>query len=142
MGLEDLTEQQQLFLDAMADEINNPTSDVEVAKEFAGYPPTYSSVKLIRELSKALEEDIRFYLLGRSLFAAKKMFELASDPNPLPGSEKILNASKEILDRAGITKKDKIELETTGPIHVIELPSLVYNKDTIPNKNKDGGDDK
>ncbi len=142
MSIEDLTEQQQLFLDAISDSVNNPTADVEIAKELAGYPPTYSTPRLIRELSKALEEDIRFYLLGRSLFAAKKMFELASDPNPLPGSEKVLNAAKEILDRAGITKKDKIELETTGPIHVIELPPLIYNQDTIPNKNKDGGEDK
>jgi len=48
------------------------------------------------------------------------MFSVMADPTDLGVKEKML-AAKDILDRAGFTKTDKVEVKTSEPLFI--LPS-------------------
>lgn len=120
----ELTDQQNVFLTALFDETVNPDLDPDIAKLIAGYPESQSSITIIRDINERLVSDVYTLLLGRAPLAAKKIIDIIRDPNPMPGSEKVLAAATQILDRAGVIKKDKSELTVKMPDGVIVLPAL------------------
>ena len=120
----DLTPQEELFIDALFDTELNPDNDPDIAKQVAGYPASMSAVKVLRTIKGRLQDDVQSYFLSRAPLAARKVTELMKQDNPAPGSEKILAAAVQVLDRAGVTKKDKQEIEVTLPIGVIPLPPI------------------
>ena len=46
------------------------------------------------------------------------MFSVMSDPTDLGVKEKML-AAKDILDRAGFTKTDRVEVKTSEPLFIL-----------------------
>lgn len=121
----DLTPQEELFIDALFDTELNPDNDPDIAKQVAGYPASMSAVRVLRTIKGRLQDDVQSYFLSRAPLAARKVTELMRQDNPAPGSEKILAAAVQVLDRAGVTKKDKQEIEVTLPIGVIPLPPIM-----------------
>lgn len=109
------TEKQQKFLDVL---FNEARGDLKLAKEMAGYSKTTTVSEVVEPLQEEIEALTRKFI---SLSATKAAFEVHSivlDPTALGNKEK-LAAAKEILDRAGFTKTEKVALESASPLFIL-----------------------
>ena len=117
-----LTEQQQIFLDVLFDEAEG---DMKRAKVMAGYSDA-TPVKLITD---ALAEEIldltRKFISNTTTKAAYAMASVIENPAGIGVKDKMA-ASKDILDRGGFIKTEKVEVTTTNPVFI------------LPAKEKDG----
>ena len=124
----ELTELQQKFLDALFGEANG---DVKTAASIAGYSP-YMYNKVVAALREEILERAEFEL---ALNAAKAVNRIASamddDEAVKPGVNTKVNAAKEILDRIGLAKKDRLQIENNTGNAIFILPA----KTPVPNDN-------
>ena len=118
-----LSDQDQLFLDCLFNPEVNPTYDPSVARHLAGFTdePLQS---IIRRLKAEYQGEVQNYFLSLTPFAANKLKELSTGERAIPNADKIHKAAAEILDRAGVSKKEKQEIEFTTQEGVLILPSL------------------
>jgi hypothetical protein len=114
-----LTEKQQALLDALYGEAKG---NFRLAMDIAGYSKTVSQSKVMKAIKAeiiALGENV---LAANSPKAVMSMVGIIDDPTALGNRDK-LAAAKEILDRAGLIRTDKVEHSVTAPSIVI-LPPL------------------
>jgi hypothetical protein len=114
-----LTEKQQALLDALYGEAKG---DFRMAMDIAGYSKTVSQSKVMKSLKAeiiALGENV---LAANSPKAVMSMVGIIDDPTALGNRDK-LAAAKEILDRAGLIRTEKVQHSVTAPSIVI-LPPL------------------
>ena len=107
-----LTERQQRFLDALFTDANGSIKD---AKIIAGYSPNSNNNEIISALKDEILEATQTYMAGNAPKAAVAMVSSIDDPTQL-GIRDRLSASKEILDRIGLVKTEKMQLEATGGV--------------------------
>ena len=107
-----LTERQQKFIDALFSEANGSIKD---AKIIAGYSPNSNNNEIISALKDEILEATQTYMAGNAPKAAVAMVSSIDDPTQL-GIRDRLSASKEILDRIGLVKTEKIQVEATGGV--------------------------
>lgn len=117
------TDMQQKFLDVL---FNEAEGDFNAAKKLAGYALTNKDW-LTEKLQKAVVELASNYLATNSARAAYAMVRIMDNPDEI-GSDKKLAAAKEILDRSGLTKIERLQVNSDKPIGIFVLPP----KDTIP----------
>ena len=105
-----LTEQQNTFLNALFGEAEgNPKK----AGELAGYAPT-SYPKVVKALKDEILERAEYSLALNSAKAVKGLVDSLDEDGKTPGVNIRMEAAKQILDRVGLVKKDKIEM--TGQV--------------------------
>jgi hypothetical protein len=116
-----LTEQQQKFLDFlfMSEEEGGAGGDFVKAKKLAGYHPTYSTRTLVQVLKDEIEQAARDYFVQVAPRAAMKISGVMENPAATLSPKEVLAASKDLLDRAGLVKVDKIELGGNGGIFIL-----------------------
>jgi len=114
-----LTEKQQAFCDALMDE--DIAGNTRLAKLKAGYSPNTTLI-LTPAMKEKMKENAETYLALNAFKAAHKMVGVLDNPTDL-GTDKVLEASKQILDRVGITKKEQLEVMNTTPNAVLILPA-------------------
>ena len=107
-----LTEKQQRFLDVLFDEANG---DAVEAKKLAGYDPTSSTSAIVETLKDEIGEKTRSYLARMAPKAAMSMVGALYDPTELGIKEKMV-AAKDLLDRAGLGKVDKVDVTSGGGV--------------------------
>lgn len=107
----ELTEKEQMFLDALFDPENN--GNHRKCARIAGYSDNVSTWRIISSLKDEILERTKTYLASHSPKAMSKIVGLLDDPMQ-PGSKELLNAAKDILDRAGIVKTDKLDVSSNG----------------------------
>ncbi|MAO21321.1 MAG: hypothetical protein CMJ25_11280 [Phycisphaerae bacterium] len=112
-----LTEKQQTFLNVLFEEAKG---DPVKAKKLAGYSDAVSSTSIVNTLTDEIAELTKKFIAQSSTKAAYTMFSVMADPTDLGVKEKMM-AAKDILDRAGFTKTDKVEVKSTEPLFI--LPS-------------------
>jgi phage terminase small subunit len=112
----ELTTKQQTFLTVLFDEAEG---DYTRAKQIAGYSEGTSSSEVIRSLKDEVLELTKEYLAMNAPRAARAMISVLDRPSEL-GNQHKLSAAKELLDRIGIHKTDKVEL--TAPSGIMLLP--------------------
>jgi hypothetical protein len=115
-----LSQQEQLFIDYLFDgqQMRHP----DEAKQLAGYPANYPVLKLVKKVKDELIGKYDDYL---ALYAPKglaALMEVLTNPEN-PGSKIRLQAATELLDRAGVTKKDKTEQTQIQPNYIFYLPN-------------------
>lgn len=113
-----LTEKQQLFLDALFGE--EAKGDPVIAKKIAGYETTKSASAITKPLANEIAELTKQFIASSSTKAAYTMFDVMTT-NDFLGSKERMVAAKDVLDRAGFMKTDKIEIVAKEPIFI--LPS-------------------
>lgn len=123
----ELTEQEELFIQLLFDEEINPDNDPEVALELAGYPKGTSYIRLLRDIKSTIQDDVQNYFLAKSAMAAKQLTRIAGGQLQSPFADKLISACTQVLDRAGVTKKDRQELEIKAPEGIVILPPLNSN---------------
>lgn len=125
----ELTDQEKLFLDLLFDPsgMKHPNE----AKQLAGYPKEYPVLKLVRNISKELIQRCDDYLAMYAPQGLAGLMEIMLEPNN-PGSKIKLQAVVELLDRAGVVKKEKTEVSQATPSYVFMLPAKqsIDEKDT------------
>lgn len=110
-----LTEKQQKFLDVLFDEAaGNPVA----AKKLAGYSNTVSSTTIMAALQEEVNDLTRKFLAAAGTRAAYSLLEVIANPTDLGNKEK-LAASKDVLDRAGFVKTDKVEIKSENPVFIL-----------------------
>ena len=98
-----LTDKQQTFLNALA---GAAKGDIRQAMKLAGYADTTSVTDVINTLTDEIIEIGKKMLAANSVKAAVKMVGVLDDPSAL-GNDRLITAAKEILDRAGLVKKEQ-----------------------------------
>jgi hypothetical protein len=105
-----LTEQQKLFLEVLFDQVSG---DLVAAKRLAGYSEGYPTSQLVKVLQDEIVEATKAFLARSGPKAAVKLVGILDNPGEL-GVKEILAASKDILDRVGVAKTEKIDIGANG----------------------------
>ena len=107
-----LTEKQQKLLAVLFDEAGG---DINVAKRIAGYSDATSSTEIINSLKEEILDATSAYMARNAPKAAMAMVGALYDPTELGISDK-MSAAKELLDRTGLVKTEKMQVEAKGGV--------------------------
>ena len=106
----ELSTQQKTFINFLFGEAEgNPKK----AGELAGYAPS-SYPKVVKALKDEIMERAEYSLALNSAKAVKGLVDALDEDGKTPGVNIRMEAAKQILDRVGLVKKDKIEM--TGQV--------------------------
>ena len=83
------------------------------AGEIAGYAPS-SYPKVVKALKEEILERAEYSLALNSAKAVKGLVDALDEDGKTPGVNIRMEAAKQILDRVGLVKKDKIDI--TGQV--------------------------
>jgi hypothetical protein len=104
-----LTERQQAFVDAL---MGDAAGDPRTAMDIAGY----SKNTTIKEAVEPVKDDIiaaaDLMIAMNAPRAAVGLTNVMLDPSAL-GAKNVISAAKEVLDRAGVVKRETVEVK--GP---------------------------
>ena len=115
-----LTEKQQKFLDVLFDEANG---DVTQAKLLAGYAPTSSTSDIVRGIKEEVLEATQMFMARNAPKAAVAMVSGINDPTELGIRDK-MTAAKELLDRTGLVKTEKMQVESKGGVMLMPMKNV------------------
>ena len=107
-----LTERQQKFLNALFADANGNIKD---AKIIAGYSPSTNNQEIIKSLKEEILEATQIFMASNAPLAAMAMVGGLYDPTELGIRDK-MTAAKELLDRSGLVKTEKMQVESTGGV--------------------------
>ena len=110
-----LTERQQKFLNVLFDEANGSASS---AKIIAGYSTTTNISEIMRSMKEEILEATQMYMARNAPRAAVAMVDGLDNPTELGIRDK-LSASKELLDRVGLVKTEKVQVEATNGLMIL-----------------------
>ena len=110
-----LTEKQQKFLDVLFEDARG---SVVEAKKLAGYSPTQHTASIVSSLKDEILERTNMYLAQNGPRAAMAMVGALHDTTELGIKEK-MQAAKEVMDRIGIIKSEKVQIESTGGVMLL-----------------------
>jgi hypothetical protein len=113
-----LTEKQIKFLEVLFDEAGG---DVVTAKKLAGYSEGSSTSVIVESIKDEIADKTRTWFARTAPKAAMAMTQALYDPTELGIRDKMA-AAKDLLDRAGLGKVDKIDVgSSSGGVFI--LPS-------------------
>ena len=113
-----LTEQQQTFLSVLA---TSAKGDINKALNIAGYKET-SYYNVINSLKEEIV-DVATKILAKSApQASQKLVEILNSDDPIPQVNAKLQAAQTLLDRVGVSKRDKLDVTHTATSGIFLLP--------------------
>ena len=107
-----LTGKQQVFLDVLFDEAGG---NMATAKKLAGYSETSSTTEIVKGLKEEILEATQMYMARNAPKAAMAMTGALYDATELGIRDKMV-AAKELLDRVGLVKTEKMQVEASGGV--------------------------
>jgi len=107
-----LTEKQQKLLAVLFDEAGG---DIVAAKKIAGYSDATSSTEIINSLKDEILDATSAYMARNAPKAAMAMVGALYDRTELGIRDK-MSAAKELLDRTGLVKTEKMQVEAKGGV--------------------------
>ena len=105
-----LTDNQMKFLEVLFDEAGG---DVVAAKKLAGYSESSSTAAIVESLKDEIADKTRTYFARTAPKAAMAMVGALHDPTELGIKDK-MSAAKDLLDRAGLGKVDKVDVTSSS----------------------------
>ena len=120
-----LTAKQQVFLNALFDESGG---SVVLAKKIAGYADTSSTSEIVKGLKEEILEATHLYMARNAPQAAVAMAGALMDPTELGIRDKMV-AAKELLDRTGLVKTEKMQVEASGGVMLMPPKATVEEED-------------
>lgn len=105
-----LTENQQKFLEVLFDEA---MGDVLTAKRIAGYSDNTPTRLIVEALKDEIAEASRTHFARLAPKAIMAMGNVLDDPTQLGVRDK-MTAAKDLLDRAGLGKVDKVDVTSSS----------------------------
>lgn len=113
-----LTDKQKAFLDALFGAANG---HIRTAMDMAGYAPSVKEHEVTSALKDEIIERSTLVLAQTAPKAAKSFGTVIDDPTKL-GAKELMLAAKEVLDRVGITKVERVDHNITSPNGIFILP--------------------
>lgn len=110
-----LTEKQQKFLDVLYEEAQG---DIRTAMNIAGYSQNSTQATVTGPLAEEIAALTLRFIAQSSTKAAYSMYEVMTNPVALGNKEKMA-AAKDLLDRAGFGKTEKIEVKAEEPLFIL-----------------------
>ena len=107
----ELSEQQKIFLEVLFSE--GVDGDVLKAKKLAGYSDNYATSTIIKNLEEQILLATKGYLARLGPLAAYSLGNVFKNPTEMGVGNKIKVAG-DILDRIGIVKTEKVEVQGNG----------------------------
>jgi len=111
----ELTDRQKTFLEVLFEKAHG---DVVQAKLLAGYSEHTATSEIVNSLKKEIMEATEAFMSRNAPKAAVAMVSGVDDPTQLGMRDK-LSASKELLDRVGIIKTEKVQVEASGGVMLL-----------------------
>ena len=105
-----LTDKQQTLLNVLFEEAGG---DLVQAKKLAGYADTSSTSEIVKGLKEEILEATQMYMARNAPKAAMAMVGELHDPTELGIRDKMV-AAKELLERTGLVKTEKMQVEALG----------------------------
>ena len=121
----ELTEQQQKFLAVLFDEAGG---DVLTAKKLAGYSDTTSTTQVVSSLKEEIIDATQLFMSRNAPKAAMAMVGALYDPTELGIRDK-MQAAKELLDRTGLVKTEKLQVEASGGVMLMPPKKQIEEDD-------------
>ena len=110
-----LTEKQQKFLDVLFEEAKgNPVT----AKKLAGYSENNPTSAITSSLQEEIADLTKKFIASSATKAAYSLSQVIDNPTDLGNKEKMM-AAKDILDRGGFVKTDKVEVTSSSPLFIL-----------------------
>ena len=118
--MQQLTEKQRKFVEALFD--SDVNGNYTLAAKKAGYSETTDVSAIANSIDETtiLEYTAKF-LKRKTPKAAAQLVNLLD--NPPPNSENIRKVAGDILDRAGLVKKDALDVTVQAPTGIVILPA-------------------
>ena len=101
----ELTEKQQIFLDNVV----STGGDLKKAAELAGYKGNHYQV--IKSLKDELVDMAQNLLAHNAPKAAMKLVEVMESDRPVPQASSKLQAAQTILERVGVAKTERLNID-------------------------------
>ena len=108
----ELNDKQQKFLEVLFEEAGG---DVIAAKKLAGYAEGTATSAIVKGLKEEILEATQMYMARNAPKAAMAMTHALYDPTELGIRDK-MSAAKELLDRTGLVKTEKMQVEASGGV--------------------------
>ena len=108
----ELTGKQKAFLQVLFDEAGG---NMVTAKMMAGYSESSSTAEIVKGLKEEILEATQMYMARNAPRAAMAMTGALFDPTELGIRDK-MSAAKELLDRVGLVKTEKMQVEASGGV--------------------------
>ena len=127
MEKRELNEREKAFIEALfSDEAGG---DAHKAKVMAGYASTYTTSTLVKRLESEIIAATKQFFSQNAPKAAIKLAGIMDNPAEI-GNKELLAVTKDLLDRAGLAKTEKVELSTQDAIFILpaKVPT-VYEED-------------
>ena len=110
-----LTEKQQKFMAVLFEDAGG---DVVTAKKLAGYSDGTATSDIIKALKDDIDDATKHFMARIAPKAAVAMGNALNDPTELGIRDK-MTAAKDLLDRAGYIKTEKVNVESSGGLFVL-----------------------
>ena len=110
-----LTEKQQKFLDVLFEEAGG---NLVTARKLAGYADGVSTKAIAESLAEEIADLTKRFISSSATKAAYSMFEVMNNPTDLGNKEKMA-AAKDVLDRGGFVKTEKVEVSAANPLFIL-----------------------
>ena len=120
-----LNERQQKFLDVLFEEAGG---DVVAAKKLAGYADNTPTTSIVKGIKEEILEATQMYMARNAPKAAMAMVGGLHDPTELGIRDK-MSAAKELLDRTGLVKTEKMQVEASGGVMLMPPKAVVEDDD-------------
>jgi hypothetical protein len=111
----ELTEKQSRFLEVLFEQAHG---DVVRAKELAGYSENSPTSEIIKGIKDEIMERTQLYMARNAPRAAMSIVSGMVDPTELGLRDK-LSAAKDLLDRVGLVKTEKVQVEATNGLMIL-----------------------
>jgi hypothetical protein len=125
-------EKQQRFIEFLFTETEEGGAggNPHVAKRLAGYHPTYSTGHLLgtKAVQEGIEKKMKEFFTQTAPESAMSLLSVLRDPTQIGSKDKIA-AAKELLDRGGFVKTEKLEVSGGGGLFILP-PKEAEDDDT------------
>ena len=120
-----LTGKQQAFLNVLFDEAGG---NMVMAKKMAGYSDATTTTEIVKGLKEEILEATQMYMARNAPKAAIAMTHALYDPTELGIRDK-MSAAKELLDRTGLVKTEKMQVEASGGVMLMPPKAVLEDDD-------------
>ena len=121
----ELNERQQKFLEVLFEDAGG---DVVAAKKLAGYSDNTPTTAIVKGLKEEILDATQMYMARNAPKAAMAMVGGLYDPTELGIRDK-MSAAKELLDRTGLVKTEKMQVEASGGVMLMPPKAIVVDDD-------------
>ena len=121
----ELNERQQKFLEVLFEDADG---DVVAAKKLAGYSDNTPTTAIVKGLKEEILDATQMYMARNAPKAAMAMVGGLFDPTELGIRDK-MSAAKELLDRTGLVKTEKMQVEASGGVMLMPPKAIVADDD-------------